>query len=217
MPEQMEARELLRSAYENRYTWDKNFPGYTADVTLRRGDEVYTGKVRVNSNLSVDVSGVDDEQAKQEIVGQLQEIAIHRVRRTFEETHGKNTFTLGEMDKAGAVEILVGGKSEGDRYKVRNNEVCMVHRHIHGIVVTINTFSSHNTGEGYLSHRYDSVYHDPKTGEQKAPQTDFEDNYKKVGNYFILTQRIICSAEDEQAPVTEFSFSNVKLLQPAVV
>jgi hypothetical protein len=217
MPEQMEARELLRSAYENRYTWDKNFPGYTADVTLRRGDEVYTGKVRVNSNLSVDVSGVDDEQAKQEIVGQLQEIAIHRVRRTFEETHGKNTFTLGETDKAGAVEILVGGKSEGDRYKVRNNEVCMVHRHIHGIVVTINTFSSHNTGEGYLSHRYDSVYHDPKTGEQKAPQTDFEDNYKKVGNYFILTQRIICSAEDEQAPVTEFSFSNVKLLQPAVV
>lgn len=217
MPEQMEARELLRSAYENRYTWDKNFPGYTADVTLRRGDEVYTGKVRVNSNLSVDVSGVADEQAKQEIVGQLQEIAIHRVRRTFEETHGKNTFTLGETDKAGAVEILVGGKSEGDRYKVRNNEVCMVHRHIHGIVVTINTFSSHNTGEGYLSHRYDSVYHDPKTGEQKAPQTDFEDNYKKVGNYFILTQRIICSAEDEQAPVTEFSFSNVKLLQPAVV
>lgn len=217
MAEQKEARDLMRAAYENRYTWNKNFPGYTANVTLKRGDQTYTGKVRVNSNLSVEVTEVADEQAKQEIQGQLQEIAIHRVRRSFEETHGKNTFTLGETDEMGAVEVLVGGKSEGDRYKVRNNEVCMVHRHIHGIVVTINTFSSHKTGEGYLSHRYDSIYHDPKTGEQKAPRTDFEDNYEKIGQYFILTQRIMCSAEDEDAPETDLSFSNVKLLQPAVV
>lgn len=217
MAEQKEARDLMRAAYENRYTWDKNFPGYTANVTLKRGDQTYTGKVRVNSNLSVEVMDVADEQAKQEILGQLQEIAIHRVRRSFEDTHGKNTFSLGETDDMGAVEILVGGKSEGDRYKIRNNEVSLVHRHIHGIVVTINTFSSHKTGEGYLSHRYDSIYHDPKTGEQKAPRTDFEDNYEKIGNYYILTQRIMCSAEDEDAPETDLSFSNVKLLQPAVV
>lgn len=217
MAEQMDARSVMRAAYENRYTWDKNFPGYTADVTLKRGDETYTGKVRVNSNLSIEVTEIADEQAQQEILGQLQEIAIHRVRRGFEETHGKNTFSLGKTDDMGAVEVVVGGKSEGDRYKVRNNEVCMVHRHIHGIVVTINTFSSHNTGEGYLSHRYDSIYHDPKTGEQKGPRTDFEDNYEKIGKYFILTQRIMCSAEDEDAPETDLSFSNVKLLQPAMV
>ncbi|WAL58909.1 DUF3386 domain-containing protein [Thermocoleostomius sinensis] len=216
MADQMEARELMRAAYENRYTWDKNFPGYTADVTFKRGQQTNTGKVRVNPNLSVEVLDVADEQVKQEILGQLQEIAIHRVRRSFDETHGKNTFSLGKTDETGAVEILVGGKSEGDRYKVRNNEVCMVHRHIHGVVVTINTFSSHDTGEGYLSHRYDSIYHDPKTGEQKAPQSDFEDNYQKVGDYFILTQRIICSGEEDEE-TTDFSFSNIKLLQPAVV
>jgi hypothetical protein len=216
MADQMEARELMRAAYENRYTWDKNFPGYTADVTFKRGKQTYTGKVRVNSNLSVEVLDIADEQVKQEILGQLQEIAIHRVRRSFDDTHGKNTFSFGKTDETGAAEILVGGKSEGDRYKVRNNEVCMVHRHIHGVVVTINTFSSHNTGEGDLSHRYDSIYHDPKTGEQKAPQSDFEDNYQKVGNYFILTQRIICSGEEDEE-TTDFSFSNIKLLQPAVV
>jgi hypothetical protein len=216
MADQMEARELLQAAYENRYTWDKNFPGYTADVTLKRGKQTYNGKVRVNPNLSVEVLDISDESIKQEILGQLQEIAIHRVRRSFEDTHGKNTFSLGEADDSGAVEILVGGKSEGDRYKIRNNEVCMVHRHIHGVVVTINTFSSHNTGEGYLSHRYDSIYHDPKTGEQKTPQSDFEDNYQKVGDYFILTQRIICSGEEDEE-TTDFSFSNIKLLQPAIV
>ncbi len=216
MTEPQNARELFKAAYENRYTWDKNFPGYTADIRLQQGDEVYTGTVRINPNLSVEVTGVDDEKAKEDILNQLREIAIHRVRRTFEESHGKNTIDFGETDETGAVEILVSGKAMGDRYKVRNNEVCLVHRHIHGIVVTINTFSSLDTGEGYLSHRYDSVYHDVKTGELKGA-SQFEDSYEKVGNYYIMTRRALHSEQDGKPMTTEFSFSNVKLLQPVGV
>ncbi|UBF24889.1 DUF3386 domain-containing protein [Kovacikia minuta CCNUW1] len=217
MTEQLSARNLFRAAYENRYTWDKNFPGYTADVQLRQGDQVYTGKIQINSDLSFDVTDVADEAAKKAIHSQVWEIAVHRVRRPFEETHGKNTFELGETDPTGAVEILVGGKAEGDRYKVRNNEVCLVHRFIHGVFVTINTFSTIDTGEGYLSHRYDSIYHDAKTGEQKGGIQDFEDTYEKIGHYWIMTRRDIHSEEDGQPATTEFAFSNVKLLQPVAV
>lgn len=216
MTEPMAARDLMQAAYENRYTWDKNFPGYVADVQLKLGDQVLTGKAKVNPDLSAEVTDITDEQAKQALIGQLREVAIHRIRRTFEETHGKNTFTCGETDETGAVELLVGGKSEGDRYKVRNNEVCLVHRHIHGIVVTINTSSSHQTGEGYLSHQYHSVYRDPKTGELKGEQ-DYTDTYEKVGNYQILSSRVIRSIEQGEPVTSEFSFSNIKLLQPALV
>ncbi|BAZ51101.1 hypothetical protein NIES4103_37240 [Nostoc sp. NIES-4103] len=212
----LSAQELFRAAYENRYTWDKNFPGYTADITYKYDDKVFTGQVRINTNLKADVLGVDDEQAKQAIHGQAWEIAIHRVRRGFEETHGENTFSYGDTDLSDAVEILVGGKSQGDRYKVRNNEVCLVHRQIHGVVVTINTFSSHDTGEGYLSHTYDSVYHDPKTGEQKGGRSEFTDEYEKVGDYFILNRREIRTEIDGKLSVQEFVFSNIKLLEPAV-
>ncbi|MGF1499006.1 MAG: DUF3386 domain-containing protein [Elainellaceae cyanobacterium] len=206
------AQDLFRSAYENRYTWDKSFPGYTADVTYKRGEEVFQGKVRVNPDLKAEVFDIEDESAKKAVQEQLFEIAIHRVRRSFEETHGKNTFSYGKTDKNGAVEILMGGKAEGDRYEVRDNEVSMVHRHIHGIVVTIHTYSSHNTGEGYLSHRYDSVYHDPKTGEQKGGLSDFEDEYEKVGNYWILNRRFIETEEADPA-TQEFIFSNIDLLK----
>ncbi|MEQ8969159.1 MAG: DUF3386 domain-containing protein [Coleofasciculus sp. C1-SOL-03] len=209
---QTSARDFFRAAYENRYTWDHNFPGYTADVTYKKDDQVVTGKVRVNPDMKAEVFDVEDEDAKQAIHSQLWETAIHRVRRSFEDTHGKNTFSFGDTDETGAVELLMGGKAEGDRYKVRDNEVTHVHRHIHGVVVTINTFSSHNTGEGYLSHRYDSVYHDPKTGEQKGGKSVFEDNYEKVGDYVILTQRIIRTETDGKESVQEFNFSNVKLL-----
>lgn len=207
------AQELFRAAYENRYTWDKSFLGYTADITLKLDDQEFTGRVRVNPDLKAEVFEVEDEEANKLIQGQLWEIAIHRIRRTFEETHGKNTFSYGKTDETGAVEILLGGKSEGDRYKVRNNEVCFVHRHIHGTVVTINTFSSHNTGEGYLSYRYDSIYNDPKTGEQKGGISDFEDEYEKVGNYFILNRRLICTEIDGEPSNQEFIFSNIKLLK----
>nr|WP_290228206.1 DUF3386 domain-containing protein [Trichocoleus desertorum] len=211
---QVSAPELFRAAYENRYTWDKSFPGYTADATLKHDGQLFTGKVQVSASFKPEVEGIENEDAKQAIHGQLFEIAIHRVRRTFEETHGKNSFSFGDTDETGAVEILMGGKAEGDRYKVRDNEVCLVHRHIHGVVVTINTFSSHDTGEGYLSHRYDSVYHDPQTGEQKGGKSLFEDEYEKVGDFYILNRRAISTETDGQTSTQEFLFSNIQLLEP---
>ncbi|KST68271.1 DUF3386 domain-containing protein [Mastigocoleus testarum] len=212
---QASARDLMRSAYENRYTWDRNFPGYTADVTYNYGDKTVTGKVRVNANLKAEASEIEDEEADKVIANQLWEIAIHRIRREFEESHGNNTFTMGETDESGAIEILVGGKSSGDKYKLRDNEVVLVHRHIHGVVVTINTFSTHDTGEGYLSHRYDSVYHDPKTGEQKGGKNEFEDEYEKVGDYFILNRRVITTETENPSSTQEIIFSNIQLLDPA--
>jgi hypothetical protein len=208
------AQEQFRRAYENRYTWDKNFPGYRATVTYRQGDQTYTGQAQVTAKFKPSVTGIEDTSAQQIVHGQLHEVAIHRVRRTFEETHGHNTFRFGETDDTGATEILMGGKAEGDRYKIRNNEVCLVHRHIHGVVVTINTFSSHDTGEGYLSHRYDSVYHDPTTGEAQGGRSEFEDEYVKVGDYFILSRRHITTATPTGSVEQEFIFSDVTLLDP---
>ncbi|WP_008311291.1 DUF3386 domain-containing protein [Leptolyngbya sp. PCC 6406] len=209
---QVSARELFRSAYENRYTWDSDFPGYTADVTFIQGDQTVTGKARVSPDLKAEVSGIEDEGVKKAIHSQLWEVAIHRVRRGFEDTHGNNTFRYGQTLKDGSVEILMGGKAEGDRYHLRDNEVTMVHRQIHGVVVTIYTFSSHDTGAGYLSHRYDSVYHDPKTGEQKGGRSVFEDSYEQVGDYVILSERQVQTETAEGTDVQIFRFSNLQLL-----
>ena len=203
------ARDLVKAAYENRYTWDKDFPGYTTDVTLKLGDETFQGTARVNSDLSAEVFGVEDEEANKTIKNQLWEVAIHRVSRPFEKTHGDNTFTVEGTDNDGALKIAVGGKAEGDAYKVKDDEFTMVHRHIHGVVVTINTDSSYDTGNGYLSRTYDSVYHDPKTGELKQGRSEFTDDYTKAGEYTILAKRTVTSAD---GPTMEIAFSNIELL-----
>ena len=206
---QVSARELVHAAYENRYTWDKNFPGYTTDVTLKLGDQTFTGTAKVNPDLSAEVFDIEDETAHKVVKNQLWEVAIHRVSRPFEKSHGENTFKIDGTDEQGAVKIAVGGKAEGDAYKVKDNEFVMVHRHIHGVVVTINTFSSYDTGSGYLSHTYDSVYHDPKTGELKQGRSEFTDDYTEVGGYTILAKRTVTSADSADMEIT---FSNSQLL-----
>jgi hypothetical protein len=217
MTQTLTARELFRAAYDNRYTWDAEFPGYRAEVTLKIGKVTHTGQVRINSDLTFEVLGVKDEQAKHAIHNQLWEITIHRVSHSFEESHSQNTFTLGSIDETGAVEILVGGASAGNRYKVRDNTVCFVHRHIGNKIVNINTFKTLMTDKGYLAQGYDSVYIDPETGKSQGHKTTFEDSFEKIGNYYILTRRLIYTEQDGEPITTEFGFSNVKLLEPVAI
>jgi hypothetical protein len=151
MPDTLTAQDLFRAAYDNRYTWDANFPGYRAQVSLQANGETHTGQVQVNPDFTFEVFDVADETAQRTLKSQLWEMTIHRVRHSFEETHGKNTFELGATDATGAVEIHVGGAAMGNRYKVRDNTVCFVHRQIRDVIVNIHTFGTQHTPTGYLS------------------------------------------------------------------
>ncbi|WP_017294160.1 DUF3386 domain-containing protein [Geminocystis herdmanii] len=203
------AEELFRSAYENRYTWDKDFPGYTCDITLTNPQGTYTAKGEIKANLQFEVSAIEDESAKKAITGQLWEITIHRVNHSFEKSHGENTFSFGEKDDNGAVEILVGGAGAGNKYKVHNNTVSFVYRKIGNSIVAINTFDILNTEEGYLSQGYDSIYLEPETKQPKGGKTIFHDTFEKIGGYYILTNRRITSEENGESIVTEYQFSNI--------
>jgi hypothetical protein len=216
MTEQNSARDLFRAAYENRYTWDENFPGYSADIEIKQGDEVYTGKVRINGDLTVEVTGIDDEKVQESVYNQMRDIVTHRKRSQFENAHGKNTFSLGETDATGAVEILVKGDAMGSNYKVRGTEICQVSRVMGPMAFTINTKESLDTGEGYISAGYNVVFRKAKTGELTAKR-DFEDIYEKVGDYYVMTRQLIHSIDGDNKTTTEFNFSNIKLLEPAAV
>lgn len=41
------ARDAFRTAYENRYTWNQQFPGYTAQVSINHQGELDQGIVRI--------------------------------------------------------------------------------------------------------------------------------------------------------------------------
>lgn len=216
MIQQTSARELFRAAYENRYTWDENFPGYSADVQIKQGDEVYTGKIRINRDLSVEVTGIEDEQVRESIYTQLRDIITHRKRSAFNQSHGKNEFNFGKTDETGAVEILVKGDAMGSNYKVRETEICQVSRVMGRMAFVIDTHESLDTGIGYIATRYDAVFRNPQTNEVTSV-LKFEETYEKVGDYYVMTKQVVQQYKQGDRTTTEFNFSNIKLLEPAAV
>ena len=210
------ARQLFQTAYESRYTWDENFPGYSADVQLVQENEVHTGKIRINGDLSVEVTGVADEQVEEGIYTQLRDIVTHRKRTSFEESHGKHEFILGQEDANGAIEILVNGDSMGSNYKVRGKEISQVSRVMGRMGFIIDTHESLDTGSGYIATRYDAIFRNSKTNEVTSI-LKFEDSYEKIAEYYVMTKQVVQEYKDGTRTTTEFSYSNIKLLEPATV
>lgn len=216
MSEPQAARELFRAAYENRYTWDGNFPGYSADIQVQQGDEVYTGKIGINHDLTVEVSGIPDEEVQKGILNQLNDVITHRKRTPFEQAHGKNIFTTGETDSTGAVEILVDGAAMGSNYKVRDRTICYVYRVMGEMTFVIDTHECLDTGAGYLPTRYDAVFRNSQTGDIMQ-SVQFEDTYSQIGDYYLMTHQQIRTDRQGELTTTVFDYSNVKLHQPALV
>ena len=182
----------FRAAYENRYTWQPGFAGYRGRCVWEQGDQRHEGTFSVGADLKAKVEGISDETVHKAVAGQLWEVAIHRVRRSFEQTHGENTFTAGDTDAVGT-EVIVGGKNAGDRYRIKDDVVTMVHRHIHGTVVTIFTESITDTGSGYLSRSYTSQYSDPASGAPRGGLSRFTDTFVPLAGEgpWVLSERLV--------------------------
>jgi hypothetical protein len=197
----------FRAAYENRYTWEPDFGGYQGRcIWEQAGDAGQEGKrvegsFVVGADLKATVTGVADEEIHKALASQLWEVAIHRVRRSFEQTHGANTFTAGDTDAVGT-EVVVGGKNTGDRYRIQNDVVTMVHRHIHGTVVKIFTESTTDTGSGYLSRSYTSQYSDPASGEAKGGTSRFTDTFVPLteAGPWVLSERVVETEAHGETP-----------------
>ncbi|AFY71729.1 hypothetical protein Pse7367_3493 [Thalassoporum mexicanum PCC 7367] len=224
------ARDLFQAAYENRYTWDANFPGMTADVSARVNDETRTGKVRIDSDLTVEVTmdepklttrttktpdgsekTVEVDEGHEWLTNQLRDVVTHRRRKSFEEAHGKSSFSFGESDDTGAVEILVSGDSMGSNYKIRDNQISLVSRVMGRIAFVINHLAKLDTGEGYISSAYNAVFRNPQTDEV-VRQTKFEDSYEKFGNYYLMTKQVVHANEKGKQDEYEIEFSNIQLM-----
>ena len=207
--------QLFKAAYENRYTWEPDFPGYEGSCSWTDGKKEIKGTFSIGQDLKATVKEIDDEEIHKAISSQLWEVAIHRVRRSFEQTHGENSFTLGNTNEMGS-EVIVGGKNEGDKYRVKNDVVTMVYRHIHGNLIIIHTNDVTHTGNGYLSKSYSSQYLDPISKKDLKEKSFYKDAFIPLfqGGPWVLSSRSIHQESSEGSIINKqvFSFSELKSL-----
>ena len=200
-------KTAFQRCYENRYTWEPGVQGYRGRCLWLQGERQVEGTFEVGADLKAQVQGIEDAEVLKAVNSQLWEVAIHRVRRSFEQTHGENTFTAGDTDAVGT-EVIVGGKNEGDRYRIKDDVVTMVHRHIHGTVVTIFTTDVTDTGAGYLSHTYTSQYADPATGDAWGGRNSFRDTFAPLpgDGPWVLSERVVTTEAHGDTPAGSQTF-----------
>ena len=89
-----------------------DFPAIAAAASGNRTINGSKAQFEIGADLKAKVEGIENEDILKAVNSQLWEVAIHRVRRSFEQTHGENTFTAGDTNDVGT-EVLVGGKGAG--------------------------------------------------------------------------------------------------------
>ena len=185
-------KEIFKTAYQNRYYWTDNFNGYKGRCKYSTNKEYHEGSFVIGKDFKPEIKDIDNSITVKSISSQLFEVSIHRVKREFGDVHSKNNFNLIKHTKEG-VEMIVSGKNEGDKYRVKNNCINMVYRKIHGFIIEIFVQEFFDTGTGILSKKYTSQQLDPNTLEAHSPKLDYEDNFIKVGqnNIWLLHSRFI--------------------------
>ena len=204
--------DVFRDAYNNRYTWESDFKGYSGDVIWSDGSRKTMGSFSIDAEFKTCIKNISDDTTSNLIKHLLWEVCIHRVRRDFVKVHCDNSFSFGNYDECGQ-EIIVDGKNKGDRYWVKNNVINVVHRNIHGKLIVINTSKILETDRGYLSLEYVSQYFDPISNKPITGEMLYRDKFSVLDkvNFLVLSNREIEYSPfiDTSRSVHKYDFFNM--------
>ena len=208
-------KDIFQNAYEKRYTWNSDFKGYKGKCTCLFDKYSYEGEFLLGEDFKPEIKNIDDEQIKKSIASQLFEVCIHRVKRKFNSVHSENDFNLIKSSESG-IEMIISGKNQGDKYRVKNECINMVYRKIHGTIIEIFVEEFLDTGIGTLSKKYTSQQIDPNTLETISQKLEYEDEFVNIGkkDYWILNSRTIKYLnKNQEEEIQKFVFEDLSLLK----
>ncbi len=209
-----QARDLLRRAFERTARWQKDFKGFTADLTVNVSGKETSGPVIVKGPREVSVQLGDDEIQKW-VQEQLGMIAVHRGPRSFEESDGKYTLTMEEDGHPFGTKLNIHGSNSF--YRIKDNRITqinrkMAHPGMNPFAFTINVEESAITeDQKNLTTKYTVYYYSPTDGKLTHVES-FTDTHVRVGSSDLPATRRIITYENGQVVVKNLTFKNHKLL-----
>jgi len=211
---EINCKEIFKKAYENRYTWNNEFNGYKGKCIFFVNNNIHEGEFLLGKDFKPNIQKIEDEKIVKNIASQLFEVCIHRVKREFKSIHSENSFNLLKNSESG-IEMIVSGKNQGDKYRVKKDCINMVYRKIHGTIIEIFVEEFLDTGKGSLSKKYSSQQINPDTLETNSQKLEYEDEFLNMGkdDYWILNSRTIKYInQDKEEETQKFIFESLSLL-----
>ncbi len=207
-----EARALLRKAFEKTARWQPDFKGFTADLEININGKVSKGSVTVKGPKEVQAA-LPDADLQKWAEGQIGMIAVHRGPRSFDESDGKFTLTLGEdVDHPFGPKVWINGDGMQSFYRIKGDRIVQINRKMPHMAFTINVEESATTADGKaLTTRYTVYYYSPKDGKL-ANVESFTDSHTRVDQSDLPATRRIIGYENGEMVVKTLTFSNHKML-----
>ncbi|MBX7167345.1 MAG: DUF3386 family protein [Pirellulales bacterium] len=209
---ELTATELLARARAARAVW-KDFPGFSADLTIRANDHSETARLTMHGDGRFDLEGSDSLG-----VGwtktQLRILVQHRMPdgvlpEEAEYVAEEGRHPLGRLIK------LKGGDLDS-AYRVLDDVVAEVNRTMGKTRFTISVLSvTRNAEKLYLPEAFTVSYWDTEAGRLRSVETIYHTWQRVAG--FDLPQRLVgVLSKDGQRHVFEVELANVRLLgEPA--
>jgi len=206
------ARDLLRKAFEKTSRWPQGFKGFTADLICEEENRVSEGRVTVKSAREVTVE-IGDGELKKWAEGQISMMAVHRGPRSFEESDGKNSLTLGEEDHhpLGCL-LILHGDGMNSRYRIKDDRITQINRSMERAKFTINVEDSLTTADGKaLTTRYAVFYFSPADGTLRQVET-YSDSHAVVNGIYLPGVRRVSFNENGAVTTRLLRFEHHRLM-----
>jgi hypothetical protein len=209
-----QARDILRQAFEKTARWQRDFKGFTADLTVNINGKETRGPVMVKGPREVSVQ-LGDAEVQKWAQEQLGMIAVHRGPRTFEESDGKYSLTMEEDGHPLGTKLIIHGSNSF--YRVKDQRITqinrtMAHPNMPAFAFTINVEESSITqDQKNLTTKYSVYYYSPADGKLNNVEC-FTDTHVRVGSSDLPATRRIISYENSGVVVKNLTFTNHTLI-----
>ena len=207
----LNCKRIFQEAYENRYTWPKTFSGYKGKFKYSSSQKVFNGEFEIGKNFKPEIKNISEENIVKGVSSQLFEVAIHRVKREFNDIHLNNEFEFLSESEDG-IKMRVSGKNDGDKYQIFDKKINMVFRKIHGVIIEIFVGDFLDTGKGFLSSKYTSQQIDPENFSPKSKKVKYVDNFirlKNVDIWVLESRDIYVLDENDNEILHRYAFSEL--------
>lgn len=206
------ARAMLRQAFEKTARWQPDFKGFTADLTVNVGGKEAKGTVTVKGPREVTVT-LSDPDLQKWAEGQIGMIAVHRGPRSFDESDGKYSLTVGtDAEHPFGPRLTIHGDGMHSFYRVKGDRITQINRKMPNMAFTINVEDSAVTQDGkYLTTRYTVYYYSPQDGKLTNVES-FTDTHTRVASSDLPANRRIITYENGEVVVKSLAFEHHKML-----
>jgi hypothetical protein len=207
------ASKLLAEARDARATWD-HFPGFTADVAVNIDGRLHKGKVTVDKDGSVTLTGPEDKEALAFAKRMLGSVAGHRMPAS-EPLDTPCAFPADDAHHPLGRMVRVLNDEYHSSYRIRDKQIMVVNRVMKDQRFTITVLENTANAEGkFLPASFVVNYWNAATGELVKTDANVQ-TWKRVGKFDLPVEaRVITAAKGGDKP--ELSARSVTLSNHAL-